>query len=412
MSAASVLSALLPPLQWLLPWWWPLSDASPLSMRALVAALALLLALWIDHRWGEPPAWRHPVVWMGWALGWLGLRIAPGSHAPQDGHPHALPLKGTSILPVVPGAVAGRAAARFALGALGWWALAIACLLLAGLLWLLLWLPLQALLLAGVQVAGLSGEVVSCAAPGCAALWAQAVLAALLLGLCLKPLLAWRMLREEVWAVETALTRGLDDGRRQLARLVSRDTAALDEQLVRESAIETLAENLNDSVISPLLWFVLGGLGAALLYRFANTADAMWGYPGWRGRGAQRRHWQWAGKWAARADDVLGWPGARLCAILLWCATRGEVQGLVRQDVRWAGICADAALTPSPNGGWPMGAVARALGVRLGKPGCYVLNADAAPPRHGHIAVAIVLCRRALQLAALLCLLVLLAAVL
>ena len=62
--------------------------------------------------------------------------------------------------------------------------------------------------------------------------------------------------------------------------LVSRDTTALTEAQVRESAIETLAENLNDSVIAPIFWFVLLGLPGAAVYRFANTADAMWGYKG------------------------------------------------------------------------------------------------------------------------------------
>jgi adenosylcobinamide-phosphate synthase len=82
---------------------------------------------------------------------------------------------------------------------------------------------------------------------------------------------------------------------------------------VRESAIESLAENLNDSVVAPLFWFALLGLPGAALYRFANTADAMWGYPGMRGG----RYWQWAGKWAARADDVLSWLPARITALLL-----------------------------------------------------------------------------------------------
>ncbi len=69
---------------------------------------------------------------------------------------------------------------------------------------------------------------------------------------------------------------------RRLARLVSRDVGALDAVGVRESAIESLAENLNDSVVAPLFWFALFGLPGAALYRFANTADAMWGYRGER----------------------------------------------------------------------------------------------------------------------------------
>jgi hypothetical protein len=113
----------------------------------------------------------------------------------------------------------------------------------------------------------------------------------------LKGMLSWRMLREEVGAVELALGQSLEAGRERLSWLVSRDTAQLSESQVRESAIESLAENLNDSVVAPIFWFVLLGLPGAAVYRFANTADAMWGYRGtYRGK-----HWEWAGKWAARA---------------------------------------------------------------------------------------------------------------
>ena len=183
-------------------------------------------------------------------------------------------------------------------------------------------------------------------------------------------MLAWRMLRGEVLAVEDALAQSLDAGRERLSWLVSRDVQGLDAAAVRESAIESLAENLSDSVIAPLFWFVLLGLPGAALYRFANTADAMWGYPGMRGG----RYWQWAGKWAARADDVLSWLPARITAVLLWGVSRGS-------GARWTDLRAQSRLTPSPNGGWPMGAMALALGVRLSKPGVYVLNAPGRAPQ-------------------------------
>jgi adenosylcobinamide-phosphate synthase len=201
----------------------------------------------------------------------------------------------------------------------------------------------------------------------------------LVLGLLLKPLLAWRMLRDEVRAVERALGESLAAGRARLAWLVSRDVAALDAGQVRESAIETLAENLNDSVVAPLFWFAVGGLPAAALYRFANTADAMWGYPGVR----QGREWQWAGKWAARADDALSWLPARLTALLLALARVRPLRGL------WA----QAGNTPSPNSGWPMAAMALALDVQLGKPGVYTLHPGGGRARAADTA-------RALQLAA------------
>ncbi len=131
---------------------------------------------------------------------------------------------------------------------------------------------------------------------------------------------------------------------------------------MREAAIESLAENLNDSLVAPLFWFVLLGLPGAALFRFANTADAMWGYAGERGG----RDWRWAGRWAARADDGLAWLPARITAGLI--GVLGRLRG-------WRRLPAEARRTPSPNGGWPMAAMALALGVRLGKPGVYALHA-------------------------------------
>ena len=280
-------------------------------------ALALVAALWIAlavDRWlGEPPARWHPVVWMGKYLGWIGSRMAP-----RAGRAKPLDLPAFFI-----GALA------WCLGALGAW----------------------------VVASGLQGLMTQ---------WLSAWAMALLLGLLLKPLFAWRMLRDEVLAVEAALAVSLDAGRAQLGRLVSRDVNVLDEREVRESAIESLAENLNDSLVAPVFWFVLFGLPGAAVYRFANTADAMWGYRGERGG----RDWTWFGKWTARADDVLSWLPARLTALLLALVAWRWPDGLAREAHR----------TPSPNSGWPMGAMALLLGVRLAKPGVYALNAEGRAP--------------------------------
>jgi adenosylcobinamide-phosphate synthase len=216
-------------------------------------------------------------------------------------------------------------------------------------------------------------------------LWA-ALAQGLLLGVALKPLLAWRMLRDEVAAVERALGQSLPQGRAQLQRLVSRDVQTLGDVEVRESAIESLAENLNDSVVAPLFWFALCGLPGAALYRFANTADAMWGY---RGR------YEWAGKWAARADDALSWLPARITALLL-CLAAGRAPA-------WRDVQQQASLTPSPNGGWPMGTMALLLGVRLCKPGVYALHAEGSAPRAEHSALALAWAARAVMWAAALC---------
>jgi adenosylcobinamide-phosphate synthase len=286
---------------------------------AAVPALAVLLALALDRAFGEPPARWHPVVAMGRYLGFMGPRVAPLF---DDGE--------------------RQPARAFVAGALAW---CLGALLVGGLAWLGVW-----------------------AAAGWA-WWAQA----LVLGVLLKPLLAWRMLRDEVRAVEAALGESLAAGRERLRWLVSRDVDALDAAQVRESAIESLAENLNDSVVAPLFWFALAGLPGAALYRFANTADAMWGYRGER----QGRDWTWAGKWAARADDVLSCLPARLTALLLVPLRHGRA------------LAVQAGHTPSPNSGWPMAAMALALGVRLRKPGVYSLNAGGRAPEAADTARAL-----------------------
>ena len=266
-----------------------------------IALPALLLAWSLDLLFGEPPNRWHPVAALGRVLGPVGRRIS-----------------------------AWRAGPAFAAGTVAWLALAA---LIGGAAW---WI--ESLLVDTLPTLG----------------------AAVLLGLLLKPCFAWRMLRDEVAAVDTALqTEGLAAARARLARLVSRDVQQADAAALREAAIETLAENLNDSLVAPLAWYALFGLPGAAVYRFANTADAMWGY---RGR------YEWAGKWAARADDVLSWAPARITAALLL----GPRPGM------WKALVQEARRTPSPNGGWPMGAMALHLGVRLTKPGAYRLN-DSAP---------------------------------
>ncbi len=309
---------------------WP----HPVSPSLQLAA-ALWLALLVDRWLGEPPARWHPVVWMGSYLGWTGRHIAPQ----------------------VPSAGQGADIPRFVLGALAWGLGAVVVVVLAVLVqhWLLAW---------------------------------HALAGMLVLGLLLKPLLAWRMLREEVQGVESALSSSLPAGREQLARLVSRDVQALDTSQVRESAIESLAENLNDSLVAPLFWFALLGLPGAALYRYANTADAMWGYRGLRAG----RDWTWAGKWAARADDVLSWLPARLTALLLM---------LARGGLSWRALRTQAPRTPSPNSGWPMAAMALALDVRLAKPGVYVLHETGRPPEPADTARAVQLGERVVLLLAL-----------
>ena len=293
--------------------------------------LAVLLALAVDRLFGEPAARWHPVVGMGVYLAWAGRHFAP-----------------------LAGASPERPLLHFSQGALAW---SLGALMVLALAW---------------AVDKFTGSLP----------WWVWVLAQ---GICLKPMLAWRMLRDEVQAVELALGGSLTAGRERLSRLVSRNVARLEPAQVRESAIETLAENLNDSVVAPLFWFAVAGLPGAALYRFANTADAMWGYRGER----EGRDWTWAGKWAARADDALSWLPARLTALLLSLQSAGAAFGR---------LASEAGRTPSPNSGWPMAAMALALGVRLSKPGVYALNATGRAPAAADAARALVLAARAVGL--------------
>ena len=291
--------------------------------------LVLLLALWIDRRFGEPPVTIHPVVWIGHYLQACG---------------HV-----TVRCPPVPAFLLGALA--WCVGAMGVGAVAWALQALA--FWQLARFIMQPALESGL----------TCAALVAAMAWLT------------KSMLSWRMLVDEAGAVEAALQQSLPAGRERLSWLVSRDTAQLTAVQVRESVIETLAENLNDSVVAPVFWFVLFGLPGAAIYRFANTADAMWGYRG----NYKGQHWEWAGKWAARADDVLSWLPARLTGWMLMGVTGNFGPGALRRE---------AAKTPSPNSGWPMAAMALALGVSLSKPGVYTLNATGRVPQAEEVLLA------------------------
>ncbi|MFC4638208.1 adenosylcobinamide-phosphate synthase CbiB [Deinococcus hohokamensis] len=200
-------------------------------------------------------------------------------------------------------------------------------------------------------------------------------------GLALKPLLARRALFAAVAEVGSALERGdLPEARRLLAwHLVSRDTSGLSAAEVAGAAIESLAENLSDSVVAPLLAYRVGGLPLAAAYRLCNTADAMWGY--------RTPELEWAGKVAARADDLLNLAPARLTALCALLASGGRGVPVWVQDRR---------RTTSPNAGHPMSAFAGALGIRLDKRGVYVLNAGGHEPGAADLARALSLARRTL----------------
>lgn len=165
--------------------------------------------------------------------------------------------------------------------------------------------------------------------------------------------LGHRSLHDHVRPIIAALRTGDEAGARTaVSRIVSRDSAALE---VVPATCETVLENGNDGVFGALFWFILAGAPGAIVYRLANTLDAMWGY-----KNARYLKFGWA---AARLDDLLNWPPARLTALTY--ALLGKT--------RLAFKCwrEQAPLWDSPNAGPVMAAGAGALGIRLGGPACY-----------------------------------------
>ncbi len=160
-----------------------------------------------------------------------------------------------------------------------------------------------------------------------------------------------RSLEQHVAPIAAALREdNLDAARRLTARIVSRDTEQADAPALAKAAVESTLENGNDAVFGTLFWFLLGGAPAAVLFRLANTLDAMWGYKSPR--------FLRFGRTAARIDDILNWLPARLTALsyALLGNTRTALACWKTQAPGW----------PSPNAGPVMASGAGSLGVMLG----------------------------------------------
>ena len=171
--------------------------------------------------------------------------------------------------------------------------------------------------------------------------------------------LAGTTLIREVRAVFLALDRSLEEGRRQVARIVGRDTSELSAQEVRTAALETLAENLSDGVIAPLFWLALLGTPGMLAYKMVNTLDSMIGY--------RTDRYRQFGCWAAHIDDVANYIPARLTALLMMAPRLCYRQGgrLFRFVLKYGRNHA------SPNSGYPEAALAGILNCRFGGPHYY-----------------------------------------
>ena len=167
--------------------------------------------------------------------------------------------------------------------------------------------------------------------------------------------LAGTTLIREVRQVFLALDRSLDEGRKQVARIVGRDTSELSAQEVRTAALETLAENLSDGVIAPLFWFAILGIPGMLAYKMVNTLDSMIGYKTDRYRDF--------GCWAAHIDDIANYIPARLTALLMIVAAgKPRLTGFVWRN---------GSNHASPNSGYPEAALAGILNCRFGGPHYY-----------------------------------------
>jgi len=161
---------------------------------------------------------------------------------------------------------------------------------------------------------------------------------------------------------EFLLREKLDEARRELRSLASRDTLGLPESLVVSATMESVAENTCDSFVAPLFYFLLFGVPGAIAYRVVNTLDAMVGYHG---------KYEYLGKFASKLDDVLNFIPARLAALLLVLASFLSGRGA---RASWQVALSEHSKTESPNAGWTMAAVAGALDVQLEKVGHYKLG--------------------------------------
>ena len=256
-------------------------------------AMSLLIGWLLDLVFGDPARLPHPIVWFGKAIAFFEHRLNKGS------------------LRKVKGAVT-------------------AIVLIIG-IFFLVWLLRRLFLMTHVSL--------------------LVAVDAVLVFYCL----AGTTLIREVRDVFLAVDRSLDEGRRQVARIVGRDTSELNAQEVRTAALETLAENLSDGVIAPLFWFAILGTPGMLAYKMVNTLDSMIGY--------RTERYRDFGCWAAHIDDVANFLPARLTALLMVLPT-GRL-GLLRF------VWKNGRNHASPNSGYPEAALAGILDCRFGGPHYY-----------------------------------------
>ena len=267
--------------------------------------IVLLIALTLDLAFGEPPNTWHPVAWLGKLI---SLEMKP---APRRGKFRQMAY-GTGIVLITLGLVV--ATIYFVLTQLNEFNL---------------------------------------------------IVYAIISGLLLKFSFSLRGLKQAVDLIKKLLAKGnLEQARLSLKSLVSRDTTQLSQSQVISAAVESAAENICDSFVAPLFYFLILGVPAAIAYRIINTFDTMIGY---------HERWEYLGKFSARLDDVANFIPARLTALLIVLAAL-----ICRKNISqaWHIMLRDHKKTESPNAGWTMSAIAGALGVQLEKTGHYMIGDD------------------------------------
>ena len=187
----------------------------------------------------------------------------------------------------------------------------------------------------------------------------------LVLGFAANSILCWlifarKSLSEAGQHVYRAVKESVEEGRKAVAWYVGRDTAALSEEGVIKAAVETIAENLTDGVVSPLIYMLIGGAPLGMLYKAVNTLDSMVGY--------HNEKYEYLGKFSAKMDDIFNFVPARLSAL---CIIAGA--GMLRLDNRSALRIyrRDRNLHKSPNAGQTESACAGALHIQLGGDASY-----------------------------------------
>lgn len=256
-------------------------------MDYFFAIMPLLIAWAMDMMLGDPMWLSHPVIWFGKAISFCEHRLNRGKQRKLKGGLAALGLIATAYI--------------------------------------LTW--------------GLLRLVSSYA-------WLDFAVQTILVFYCL----AGTTLIREVKMVFIAVDHSLEEGRRQVGRIVGRDTDSLSAQEIRTAGLETLAENLSDGVVAPLFWYVLLGVPGMMAYKMVNTLDSMIGY--------KSERYREFGMIAARIDDVANYIPARLTALLMLLVS-GRMN-LLSFVFRYGPKHA------SPNSGYPEAALAGILNCRFG----------------------------------------------